>query len=252
MFRGLTRREHAIGVGLLLLLAGGAGLRAWMQQPRFEPAITGSAVEHPPGQLHLEQATAPRLSDSVIRGRVDINTASASLLEELPGIGPVKAASIVAWRHENGPFVRVEDLTRVPGIGEKTLERLRSSVMASGSPVSEGSVASSTPPESTVANPWSTTPATGIASFASGIAAPQSGGAAPRAPISDPETRPVRINFESETELQDLHGIGPALSRRIVEDRARRGPFRSVDELQRVSGIGPVIVDKNRHRIVLN
>lgn len=61
-------------------------------------------------------------------GAMNLNTATPEQLEELPGIGPVTAAAIVHWRTENGPFKRVEDLLEVTGIGEKTLEQLRSHV----------------------------------------------------------------------------------------------------------------------------
>ncbi len=61
-------------------------------------------------------------------GRVNINTASASELEKLPGIGPVKAAAIVDYRNKNGPFRRIEDLAGVPGIGPKTVEGLREQI----------------------------------------------------------------------------------------------------------------------------
>ncbi len=45
--------------------------------------------------------------------------------ERLPGIGPQIAARIVAYREQNGAFKRVEEITKVRGIGAKTLERLR-------------------------------------------------------------------------------------------------------------------------------
>lgn len=58
-------------------------------------------------------------------GLVDLNTADASELESLPGVGPVTASSILAWRDTNGPFSRVEQLAEVDGIGPATLARLR-------------------------------------------------------------------------------------------------------------------------------
>ncbi|MDJ0954194.1 MAG: ComEA family DNA-binding protein [Acidimicrobiia bacterium] len=61
-------------------------------------------------------------------GRVRINTATAAQLEELPGVGPVLAGRIAAYRNEHGPFATVEDLLDVPGIGEGKLETLRDSV----------------------------------------------------------------------------------------------------------------------------
>lgn len=61
-------------------------------------------------------------------GRVHINTATAAELEQLPGVGPVLATRIAAFRDENGPFAAVEDLLDVSGIGEGKLETLRDSV----------------------------------------------------------------------------------------------------------------------------
>lgn len=58
-------------------------------------------------------------------GLVNINTASADQLQQLPGIGTSTAQKIVAERLANGPFQSVDDLTRVSGIGEKKLAALR-------------------------------------------------------------------------------------------------------------------------------
>jgi competence protein ComEA len=56
---------------------------------------------------------------------IDLNTASAMELEKgLKGIGPSKAGAIVEYREAHGPFTSVNDLTKVPGIKEKTLEKL--------------------------------------------------------------------------------------------------------------------------------
>jgi competence protein ComEA len=56
---------------------------------------------------------------------VDLNTASATALDALPGVGPVLAARIVAWRTAHSRFTSVDELGEVPGIGPKALERLR-------------------------------------------------------------------------------------------------------------------------------
>ena len=55
---------------------------------------------------------------------MNINTASESELETLPGIGPATAKKIIADREEQGPFASVEDLMRVTGIGEKKYEAM--------------------------------------------------------------------------------------------------------------------------------
>ena len=55
---------------------------------------------------------------------VNINTASVAELQTLPGIGQVRAEQIVADRTENGPFRIPEDIMRVSGIGQGTLEEI--------------------------------------------------------------------------------------------------------------------------------
>jgi len=56
---------------------------------------------------------------------VDLNTATVAQLDALPGVGPVIAGRIVAWRQENGRFTSVDDLSEVQGIGDATMARLR-------------------------------------------------------------------------------------------------------------------------------
>jgi competence protein ComEA len=56
---------------------------------------------------------------------INVNSASATELEELPGVGEVIAAAIVDYRTQNGPFTSVDQLEDVSGIGPSTLENLR-------------------------------------------------------------------------------------------------------------------------------
>jgi competence protein ComEA len=56
---------------------------------------------------------------------VNVNTASETELETLPGVGPVTSAAIIDFRTQNGPFSTVDDLIDVSGIGPSTLEQMR-------------------------------------------------------------------------------------------------------------------------------
>ena len=56
---------------------------------------------------------------------IDINSASAAELEDLPGIGPALAGRIADSRERDGPFTSVDDLERIAGIGSATIEKLR-------------------------------------------------------------------------------------------------------------------------------
>lgn len=56
----------------------------------------------------------------------------------------------------------------------------------------------------------------------------------------------IDLNTADEATLDLLPGIGPALSRRIVEDRAELGPFRTLNDLDRVRGIGPKTIERLR------
>ena len=62
---------------------------------------------------------------AVAGGLINVNTASATELEELPGVGEVIAQAIVDYRTENGPFTSVDQLLDVSGIGDATLENIR-------------------------------------------------------------------------------------------------------------------------------
>lgn len=71
-------------------------------------------------------------SDSVVETLFDLNRVTTEELETIPGIGPVKAASIVEFRDMNGEFCCLERLLEVTGIGEATLKSIRSYFFVDG------------------------------------------------------------------------------------------------------------------------
>lgn len=74
----------------------------------------------PPEGTAAVQPTLPTSAE-----RININTASAAELDTLPGIGPVTAAKIIAYRQAHGPFQTIASIEDVPGIGPVTLARIQ-------------------------------------------------------------------------------------------------------------------------------
>ena len=89
---------------------------------------TVPSTEPPVRSERVKQTEPKKSSDSSEKKAtypVNINTASKRELDALPGIGEVLAQRIIDYRSANGPFSTVDELTKVKGIGEKTLEKLK-------------------------------------------------------------------------------------------------------------------------------
>ena len=86
-------------------------------------AIVSLLAAAPP--LVIAQTTSRAAKASATAGIVNINTASATDLEALPGIGAKTAARIVEYRQKNGPFKKIEELMNVRGVGEKNFLKLK-------------------------------------------------------------------------------------------------------------------------------
>ena len=69
---------------------------------------------------------------SVAFAAVNVNTATQAELESLNGIGPAKAKAIIDYRTKNGPFKSLEELDKVPGVGQGTLAKIRNDVTLTG------------------------------------------------------------------------------------------------------------------------
>lgn len=89
------------------------------------PVVPGDHIVVPGVSDGSEEGDDPAAPGANVSGVVSLNQATASELETLPGVGPVLAERIVAWRDENGPFRQVEDLLEVSGIGESKLSAMR-------------------------------------------------------------------------------------------------------------------------------
>lgn len=109
--RTLTRSSAAVLAAALLFSAGVLAARR----------DAGAEISVSRGEGAFSAAAEPEAGS----GLVDINSAGAEELELLPGIGPAKAAAIMEYRAEHGPFSDVQELLEVPGIGEATFAGLR-------------------------------------------------------------------------------------------------------------------------------
>ena len=118
--KGLTPSES--GVVALLCLGFVLGMAVKTIKERWRPVVTVQTATQ-----EVEDSSAR--ANAMARFRVDINQASVQELESLPGIGPVMARRIIEYRQENGPFCSIEALDHVKGIGEKTIERIRSRII---------------------------------------------------------------------------------------------------------------------------
>ena len=68
-------------------------------------------------------ATAPRTDET--EGKININTASAKELAMLPGIGSIYAERIVQYRQEHGPFLKIQELKDISGIGADRFNKIK-------------------------------------------------------------------------------------------------------------------------------
>jgi competence protein ComEA len=184
------------------------------------------------GRWSLDWSRAVPASLAAVEREVpalDLNRATRAELRLIPGIGDALAQRVVDQRERNGPFKSVDELRQVSGIGPKTLERLRPRLF-----VAADSFVSMEDEES--------------------VLAPSKAKPAPRTPTTSKKvaelTTPINVNRAAQAELQKLPGIGPKLSQRILDERAK-APFKSIDELRRAPGIGPKTLEKLRPHVTI-
>ena len=115
-----TERILLAVLGAFLFFALGFFLGRQMSRP----AVTIQVTENNEPSLPAADTETPTTRLTGISEKLDINSADLAALQELPGIGPVLAQRILDYRNEHGPFKSLSELTKVEGIGEKSLENL--------------------------------------------------------------------------------------------------------------------------------
>jgi competence protein ComEA len=120
---GLYRVADGARVADVIARAGGPTRKADLASLNLAaPLVDGQQVVVP---LRLPPGAVAGGGLPTVVARVSLSTATVDELDELPGIGPITAEKIVAWRTMHGPLRSVDDLDAVPGIGPARIEQLR-------------------------------------------------------------------------------------------------------------------------------
>ncbi|MFP4580668.1 MAG: helix-hairpin-helix domain-containing protein [Candidatus Sumerlaeia bacterium] len=277
MYGGMTRNEWRGLIALLILIVAGVAVRAWVSERE-----SGSMwIEFDPKE-GAEKLAAAQPEVQATPTAIDLNAADAQeLASRLSGIGQTKARAIVEYRENNGRFQSVEELEKVPGIGPKTIERIRSDVHVSRpeapeipqpdapeSPhipqqypfpgtepatVTQRAITSALPQaeKTEITSPPNTITRPKKATVPKPAMPEINRPTRPEVPKTTPAANDGRININTATseELQTLYRVGPVTAEKIILYRAKHGPFQTVDDITKISGIGPKTLERNRDKI---
>lgn len=126
---GVYRLPAGSRVKDAILAAGDALPDAWLDglnlAALLEDGVKIEVLRFPPPAATTSAGPTRLPSPVTLTGPIHINQASQEELESLPGIGPVIAARIIAYRDENGPFSKLEAIQNVSGIGPATFEQIK-------------------------------------------------------------------------------------------------------------------------------
>lgn len=201
-FKSADKRSCGMGLGPMLLIGAVAILLAFhgFRKTRFQPGRTNPTI----------------WSSQSNHAKFDPNTANLRELSLIPGLGPSLAEKLVEFRREKR-LTRPEDLLEIHGIGPATVGKLEQwFVWVERDSIEE---VRKLPAEKFPEKNQGNMPFVRSAKLKAG----------------DPK---LDINTAGSEDLVRLPGVGPALVRRIIEEREVK-PFSSVDDLMRVPGIGP-------------
>lgn len=124
---GVVDGADTIGLNMARQVADGEQIVVGIAPRSGQPRSLGSSVSS--GEGAADTTAHPTSGSGGAKpDLIDLNTATVQQLDTLPGVGPVTAAAIVAWREHHGKFTSVDQLGEVDGIGPGRLEKLRALV----------------------------------------------------------------------------------------------------------------------------
>ena len=111
--------------GALLIFACGSPALAVAHSPAQTPAQVQAPPAAPTKTTTARAGSTTKTARATAASPVNLNTATATDLQTLPGIGKATATRILEYRQKNGGFRKIEDLMNVKGIGEKSFLKLK-------------------------------------------------------------------------------------------------------------------------------
>lgn len=130
---GLTQEANTTVINLskkitdemVIIIYSNQEVSDFKKTKEIEKQVQQNCIQKDENSLKNDACITTETNTSV---KISINTATKELLQSLPGIGESKAQDIIDYREENGPFETIEDLTKVSGIGESLLAKIKENI----------------------------------------------------------------------------------------------------------------------------
>lgn len=132
-FKENFEKIKLVAIVLFCLSVGSGGAKNLFNNHSGKDEITLSfheelaTIEEPKEYVEIESSTTvnPEIENEEVSHKININSADSQALQNLLGIGPVKAESIIHYRNAYGGFTSIEEITEVKGIGNATYGKIK-------------------------------------------------------------------------------------------------------------------------------